>query len=182
MNVLKWLNDYITNEVALSAKAKGRLNPDSYFRVLAKKENRFIRDTNFAVVLQYANFPEELLVFGKAQIMEIGKFVESIETYQEFCVHLQLLAKILDDFEKADDLKNPVAVSIFRTYETLKLCLKNRFPEIYKEYRKRMASFEEKSASRPNCVECGSSHIVSNGVKTWLCKDCGRQFRKVKRK
>lgn len=39
----------------------------------------------------------------------------------------------------------------------------------------------EKETRRPNCPECGSDKIVSNGVN-WLCNSCGRQFRKNPRR
>jgi len=34
--------------------------------------------------------------------------------------------------------------------------------------------------NKPVCPECGSKNIISKGV-SWLCKDCGRWFKKKRR-
>ncbi len=39
---------------------------------------------------------------------------------------------------------------------------------------------KDKKTVRPPCPECESTKIVSVGVN-WLCKDCGRQYRKNRR-
>ena len=39
---------------------------------------------------------------------------------------------------------------------------------------------EEKPEERPPCPECGSNIIISKGI-SWLCKDCGRWWLKIKR-
>lgn len=180
MNIVTWLNDYVQREVSLNDKAKSRLTDSNhYFQVLSRKEAKFIKQTDFSVVLQY-DFPESLLKFDKTQIREIDSYVKNFEGYQTFCVHLQLLAKILADFEKAEDLDNPISVSIFKTYEVLKLYLKSRFPEIYAEYQRRIAVFKEKSTiEKPKCPRCGSSEVISYGVR-WMCKSCKRTWLKKK--
>ena len=184
MNVLTWLNSYVQNECELSSKAKSRIRDlEQYCVVVARRENKFIRETDFSIALDYV-FPEELLKYTMKQGKEIVKLAETFEDYQEFCVHLQFLAKILADYEQANNLENPIALAVYGAYETLKMCLQYRFPKIYAEYQKRMAISKEKLKSkqdRPPCVECGSKDIVSNGIKTWLCKTCGRQFRKKRR-
>lgn len=114
---------------------------------------------------------------------EIDRFAEGIEDYQEFCVHLQFLSKILGDYEKADKLEDPKAKLIFETYSYLKNHLKSRFPEIYAEYRAKIEDYLEKSSkkqARPSCVECGSKQLVSRGAE-WQCKKCYRRFTKRRR-
>ena len=32
-----------------------------------------------------------------------------------------------------------------------------------------------KTENRPNCPECGSSHVISRGTE-WGCADCGRRW------
>ena len=40
---------------------------------------------------------------------------------------------------------------------------------------------EEKENLRPNCPSCNSNKIVSVGIN-WLCKSCGRQYRKNRKR
>lgn len=56
-----------------------------------------------------------------------------------------------------------------------------RLPEMLHRYQF-IFQINEKNGNldRPKCIECESKHVISKGV-SWLCKDCGRWFLKVKR-
>lgn len=174
MNALTWLNSYINQEMEISPKLKSKLTPDSYFRVLSRKEAKFIRETDFSICLLDV-FPSELLEFTDAQKEEIDKIVVEFE---DFLNYLELLSKVLRDFERAETLDCDIAKAFLETYNYLKSKLEQRFPQAYNQYRSKIAVFKEKSTERPNCPECGSKEIVSNGRTKWLCNSCGRQFKK----
>lgn len=81
------------------------------------------------------------------------------------------------EFERAEDLDNPIAQAINENYQWLK-------EQYFKENQQSKIEFytllNERKSQRPNCLSCGSSNVVSSSLN-WVCKDCGRAFRKKPR-
>ena len=101
---------------------------------------------------------------------------------QDFFVHLELLAKILGDFEESEQLEDQRAKVILETYNFLKSKLEVRFFQVYEDYQAKMEQYRKKSTERQNveCPECGSNQLVSRGAE-WQCKKCYRRFTKRRR-
>jgi len=185
MNVLSWLNSYVQGETELSPKLKSKLRPDSYFKVLARKENRFIREIDFSISLSHV-FPSELLEFDEAQREEIDAYFRAIEKANEgldandFIIHIHLLAKVLSDFEGSGASDHTTAKFMREVYLYLLVLLKLNFPQVFNDFQRIRAEKLEKlelKRERPNCKHCGSIEVISYGIN-WMCKSCGRTFRK----
>lgn len=176
------IDDFVKRETQLRDKRKIQ-SSIHYWKVVAKAENKFIAQTDFSIALQ-TDFPEELLVFTESQKEKLDEIADYIESPEEFSVHLQLLAKVLSDFEESESLSDPIAQVTLKNYDYLKLKLKAKYPQVYAHYRRRIANFKQKKTekqSRPPCPECKGTHVMSQG-SNWKCRDCGRSFVKNPRR
>lgn len=178
-NVLSFIDNYVKQDTEPKDKRTIQ-SPDHYWKVLAKRENKFISTNDFSLSLETI-FPEELLIFTESQKQELDEFANWINSPEEFAVYLQLLAKVLSDYENAGDLANPIAQTVLKTYDYLKLKLKAKYPAIYTQYQKRIANIKQKTEeiqNRPPCPNCRSNDVKKWSKWRFRCNTCGRTFTK----
>lgn len=86
MNLIQWLNSYIASNVQISDKMKSMLSANQYFSMLAEKEYKFIKTSNWCFLLTEDAFPLELYVLSQDQKGEIAKFLEdaSLDVYVHY--------------------------------------------------------------------------------------------------
>lgn len=178
-NLLEWLEGYVTQCTSISDNWKSHHTTQEFFVEVAKRKDLFIRKTNFCVELNsYVEIPQELLTLTEDHKQQIR---EKFEFYTEnfYPSTLWFLTKILADFEKSDDLNNPIVIAILKLREYVNELFKQHYPEEYNQTEQQLAKARKghKQKAKIVCPECGSSHVVSSGIN-WVCSDCGRSFRK----
>jgi len=189
-NLLEFLSNFVEHEVSNTITNKD-FSPERYFQILNQKSVRFINNYDFCSLT--GNIPLELLDLSIAHKTAIEDFVRKICVgLPEFAYYLKLLSKILCDFESAQGImkgqeyepETLEARVIYELYEFLKTIFKQRFPDKAYELEQRLAhrAKTETESPRPNCPECGGSHVVSHSGINWLCQSCGRAWRKNPRR
>lgn len=96
-----------------------------------------------------------------------------------------MMIYILTGFYCLDSIETPQFQEVLRYHDFVRAETEKRnisYPSAFEEYPvdklRRILNEKgdiEKSPQRPRCVECGSSHVVSNGA-CWMCRECGRQW------
>ena len=181
MNLLKWLDNFVLRSTSISDRWKGNHTVQEYFVELAKRKDKFIQTTNFHTEFSYTPIPDDLLELSlehKQQIREKFEFY----TANQFPTVLWFLTKILADFDKADDLNNPVVVAVLKLREYVNELFKEQYPEQYSQIEQELEKARKgiKEKVKVLCVECGSLNIRSYGDR-WKCNECGRTFLKKPR-
>jgi ribosomal protein S27E len=177
-DLISWLLDYVSNQVDVSTKKMERLGiSEDYFVYLGKQSLKTTQETNFAYENLKRIIPDDLLVFNKP---EFDAYLQTY-TYDDFPFVLRILAKILSDFEERDMLNDVTAQAILQHYEYLKQYFFWKFPDAKQQYESLKARTTS-SHLEVTCPECDSTNIVSSSGINWLCKNCGRQFRKNPRR
>jgi len=182
MNLLEWLENYIMENTKVSDSMKARLSTTEYFVELAKRKDKFIRTTNFHVEFSYVTIPNELLILTEEHKQQIK---EKFDFYTEnfYPSTLWMLTRILADYERSEDLDNPIPIAILKLRNFINELFKQQYP---KEYSQIEAELEKarrghKEKAKIVCIECGSTNIRSWG-EHWKCRDCGRKFIKKPRR
>jgi len=172
-----FIDNYVKRETEIKDKRRIQ-SPNHYFSVLAKRENKFIGKTDFSLALQTA-FPDSLLVFNDKQRENLDKIANFIESPEEFAVHLQLIAKVVDDFRNADAMGDPIYLVSLQNYQYMLKKLKAKYPHMYARYQQIITKVKEKSQeieSRPPCPRCGSNDVKKWSSWRFRCNSCGRTF------
>lgn len=182
-NLLQWLSDFISHNTSISARWKSEHSSAEYMIEKAKREDAYIRKTNFYIELSsYASVPQELLTLSEDHKEEIK---EKFQFYTEnfFSTTLWFLTKILSDYENADDLNNPIPIAILKLREHVNGLFRNQYPEEYNQIEAELSKVKQgiKPKAKVKCPECGSENIVSSGIN-WICCSCSRSFRKKLRR
>ena len=188
-NLLEFLSNFVEHEVSQTITNKD-FSPERYFQILNQKSARFIDRYDFASLT--GSIPLELLNFDDQHKIAIEDFCSKICLgLPEFAYFLKLLSKILSDFESAQGImkgqeyepETLEARIILELYDFVKAIFKQRFPNKATELEERLAhrAKTETESPRPNCIECGSNHVTSNGP-LWYCQDCGRKWTKNPRR
>lgn len=182
-NLLEWLEDYVSYNASISSRWRAEHSSAEYMIEKARREDAYVRKTNFHTELSsYASVPDELLTLTqdhKTQIKE--KFDFYTESF--YPSTLWFLTKILADFERADDLNNPIPIAILKLRGHINELFKNQYPEEYNQIETELEKSRKghKEKAKIVCIECGSNKVVSSGIN-WVCRDCGRAFRKKLRR
>jgi len=181
-DLLQWLEDFVMRNTSISARWKTGHTSREYWIELAKREDKFIRTTNFHTELSsYATIPDDLLVLTEDHKTQIR---EKFEFYTEnfYPSTLWLLTRILSDYEKSDDLNNPIPVAILRLRKYVNQLFKEHYPEQYNQIERELEKARKGHVEKAKiiCVECGSQNVRSYGDR-WKCNACGRTFLKKPR-
>lgn len=181
-NLLQWLNDYVSHSASISARWKSEHTTHEYWIELAKRRDQFIKRTNFHTEFSYASIPDELLTLDEDHKQQIK---EKFDFYTEnfFPSTIWFLTKILADYERSEDLDNPIAKAVLQLREFVNQLFREHYPQEYNQVEAELAKARKgiKEKAKIKCVECGSSEIVSSGLN-YVCKSCGRSFRKKTRR
>ena len=188
-NLLEFLSNFVVHEVSQTISNKD-FSLDRYYQILNQKSVRFINNYDFCSLT--GTIPLKLLDLSDAHKTAIEDFCRKLCLGLPDCAYyLKLLSKILSDFESAQgiekgqdfEFESLEAKVICELYQFVKALFKQRFPDKALELQQRVAhkAKSETQSPRPVCVECGSSHITSNGP-LWFCQSCGRKFSKRPRR
>jgi len=172
-NLVAWLDRFCENQVVPSERAKARYSESEFYQHFGLRLEAYRKKSNFAIELLDV-FPSRFLRLNEDQKQSMLEYVDKIGFKKSF--YCWFLCHILAQFERAEDLDNPIAQAINENYQWLK-------EEYFKEDQQAKIHFyalKEEKPKRPNCVSCGSSNIVSSSLN-WVCKDCGRAYRKKPR-
>jgi len=109
-----------------------------------------------------------------------------LEALLEFPFLRDLKPQILDERVNLGDENSEVCTKLREMHEKTFANLRTRFPELrngdgfagYLEDRDRREHKEDYRKTGSQCIHCGSENVTSYG-KEWLCKSCGRRFRKA---
>jgi predicted DNA-binding protein YlxM (UPF0122 family) len=188
-NLLEYLSNFVEREVSQAIQNKD-FSPERYYQVLNQKQVRFINNYDFCSLT--GTIPLELLDLNDLHKQAIEDFCRKICLgLPEFAYYLKLLSKILCDYESAQGIEKGEdfeyetleARTIEQVYYFVRAIFSERFPDKALELQQRVAhkAKSETENPRPVCIECGSTHITSNGP-LWFCQSCGRKFSKRPRR
>lgn len=175
-NFVAWLDRYIEQQVEGSIDFSKPRSHD----LLQKKMTKLINEYDFNVIVGHV--PEEFLVWSVTHKRAIEEFSARIcVELPIFARYLHLLAHALRDFERENYL-GPEQRIAFECYSHMFGIFKVQYPKeaLFIEALIHKAKTQTE-ITRPNCPDCQSSEIVSNGLR-WQCKSCGRQFSKNPRR
>lgn len=96
-----------------------------------------------------------------------------------------MLVESLKQFIDAHLENDPICIRLRKLHEATFMNLRTRFPELrdgdgfqeYLEDRDGRENREDYRKTGSQCIFCGSENVTSYG-KEWLCKSCGKRFRK----
>lgn len=174
-NLVAWLDWYCKSQVVPNDRAKARYSESEFFQRWGLKVEAYRKKTNFAIELLDV-FPSRFLRLDEDQKQSILEYIDEKKLGFKKSFYCWFLCHILAQFEKAEDLENPIAQAINENYQFLKL----KYFEANQQAKIDFYTLKEQKPQRPNCVSCGSSNVVSSGLN-WVCKDCGRAYRKKPR-
>jgi len=183
-NLLEWLEDYVSHATSISARWKSEHTVAEYWIEKAKREDQYIKRTNFHTEFSYTRIPQELLTLTEDHKQQIKEKIEFFKQdgVNNFYGDMWLLTRVLADYEKADALNDPIAIAVFQLREYVNELFKQFYPEEFNEVKAVLENIRkghhEKQAV--TCVECGSQNIRSYG-DSWMCNQCGRKFLKKPR-
>lgn len=165
------LKDYLRKRVneRLSDKTKQKhQHPEDYMKLRNEIEDRVIFETDFYNLFEQSDIENMCPIDEKTLMLVV----------------IQALKQYADN----EDTENPKCVYLHNLYLKLKtsLCAEIPFEDSdgFTDYLNLRAQREEIEDSRITgsiCRFCGSHDIGSNGA-LWICRTCGRQFRKHRAK
>lgn len=180
MNVLEWVHNFIRREITISDKWISQHSTREYWKHVAKLCTKFLKESDFAIELQYVDFPQELYTLTEQQKTETLKYISTYAMFEgepepdDYAHELYYLVRVCADYERHNQYENPIAQAFIQNYEWLKNVFFDSYPQESQVFEGKRNFIKQKPQPiRPNCIECGSKHVVSNG-STWLCRECGR--------
>ena len=147
---------YRNPPISLTEQIKSNIN--AYFEQLLSD----VTTKNGELIKGYNGFIGSLLDmdFLLSQFLYKTELNQNSELYQIINEYYQFLKDECQQRGFMSDIPKPFDVSPIKRFKTNK---------------------SNKTEIRPSCPECRSNKIVSVGIN-WLCKSCGRQYRKKRKR
>jgi hypothetical protein len=169
----QFLNKETNRKISPKMKLQFEGNEKGYFRLREEIEEKVILETNWLPFWKDCEFLDEplenLTLFTDSDLLTLNQvLVESLKDFID--VHLE---------------NDSICIRLRELREATFMNLRTRFPELgdedgFQEYlgdRERRENKEDYRKTGSQCIHCGSENVTSYG-KEWLCKSCGKRFRK----
>ena len=178
LNLVSWIFDAYLERIVSPTIDNSKLDPDIHEQRLEERSIKYARSNDFRQLI--GQIPKEYMIFNEASKIAVNEFAERWLQYDfhEWSKYLWVLAKAIRDLQNTETQSTEEKV-LKENLDYLKQLFFQRFPEKAIELEQRLAhrAKTETESPRPNCIECGSNHVTSNGP-LWYCQDCGRKWTK----